>query len=262
MKPVADRLAPVAGPAARIEARWLIEAAAGDPGKLEAFVARRLGGEPVDRIIGSRGFWTLDLAVCPDVLSPRSDTETVVRAALTRARSLKPDNHPWRILDWGVGSGAILLALLSELPDATGMGLDISDAALAAASANSGRTGLSARAAFARGGWETPAPGKFDIVVSNPPYIPTAEIATLDPEVRDHDPRLALDGGADGLDCYRALLPALGKVLAEDGFAVLEFGDGQGPAIARLAEASGLVILEFHNDLSGLQRAVSLSKNH
>ncbi len=116
MTSVAARLARVAGPAARIEARWIEEAAAGDPAKLEAMLARRLAGEPVDRILGSRGFWTLDLAVHPGVLSPRSDTETIVRAALARARALRPADHPWRILDWGTGSGAILLALLAELP--------------------------------------------------------------------------------------------------------------------------------------------------
>ncbi len=138
MKTIADRLAAVAGPAARIEARWLTEAAAGDAERLEAMVARRLAGEPVDRILGHRGFWTLDLAVHAGVLSPRSDTETVVRAALARASALRPANHPWRILDWGVGSGAILLALLAELPGATGLGLDVSDAALAAAAANAG----------------------------------------------------------------------------------------------------------------------------
>ncbi len=260
MKDLAGRLAPVAGPAARIEARWLAEAAAGDKDRLEAFVQRRLAGEPVDRIIGSRGFWTLDLAVHPDVLSPRSDTETIVRAALARARALRPDGHPWRILDWGTGSGAILLALLAELPQATGLGLDISDAALAAAGANAQRTGLAGRSAFAKGGWQSQAPGRFDIVVSNPPYIPTADIAMLDPEVRDHDPLLALDGGPDGLACYRALLPALDPVLADGGFAVLEFGDGQGPAVAALAEACDLAVIEFHNDLSGLQRGVSLMR--
>ncbi len=260
MTTVTARLAKVAGPAARIEARWIEEAAAGDPAKLEAMLVRRLAGEPVDRILGHRGFWTLDLAVHPGVLSPRSDTETIVRAALARARALRPADHPWRILDWGVGSGAILLALLAELPGATGLGLDVSDTALAAAAANAKRTGLAGRSAFAKGGWLTPVPHPFDIIVSNPPYIPTAEIATLDAEVRDHDPLLALDGGPNGLVCYRELLPALGPALADGGFAVLEFGDGQGPAVASLADAAGLAVLEFHNDLSGLQRAVTLMK--
>lgn len=261
MTSVAARLARVAGPAARIEARWIEEAAAGDPAKLEAMLARRLAGEPVDRILGHRGFWTLDLAVDPGVLSPRSDTETIVRAALARARALRTADHPWRILDWGVGSGAILLALLAELPGATGLGLDVSDAALTAAEANAKRTGLAGRSAFAKGGWLTPVLHPCDIIVSNPPYIPTAEIATLDAEVRDHDPLLALDGGPDGLVCYRELLPALGPALADGGFAVLEFGDGQGPVVASLAHAAGLAVLEFHNDLSGLQRAVTLAKS-
>jgi len=272
----AARLESIAGPAARIEARWLVEAAAGDVAALEAFIARRLAGEPVDRILGRRGFWTLDLAVRPDVLSPRSDTETLVRTALDRALALRPRDWPWRILDLGVGSGAILLALLAELPMATGLGIDVSGAALDAARANAESTGLATRASFRLGDWTQGlaegglaegglaegglTDGGFDIAVSNPPYIPTAAIAGLDKEVRDHDPALALDGGEDGLACYRALLPGLARALSPDGFAVLEFGDGQEAAVTALAAAAGLAALALHDDLGGLPRAVILNR--
>ncbi len=260
LRRIAERLAPVAGPAARIEARWFLDAAAGDAARLEASLLRRLSGEPIDRILSSRGFWTLDLAVRPNVLSPRSDTETVVRAALGLALARAPAEAPRRILDLGTGSGAILLALLAELPGATGLGIDASEAALAAASENAARTGLSGRAALRRGDWTTGLDERFSIVVSNPPYIPTAVIAALDAEVRDHDPVLALDGGPDGLACYRALLPGLAEALEPDGLAVLEFGDGQGPEVRRLAEAADLRFIAFHADLGGRQRAVSFNK--
>jgi release factor glutamine methyltransferase len=252
------QLVPVAGDAARLEARWLIEAAAGDTVRLEAFIARRLAGEPIDRIIGSRGFWTLDLAVTPDVLSPRPDTETIVRTALERIGGRET---PLRILDLGTGSGAILLALLREMPNASGLGIDISEAALAVARGNAGRTGLEARAAFARGDWTAGLSEAFDVVVSNPPYIPTGVIASLDREVREHDPHLALDGGPDGLACTRAICTGIQGLLTPQGFAVLEFGQGQGGDIRRIAEAAGLVFAGFRNDLSGIERVVILNKN-
>jgi release factor glutamine methyltransferase len=250
---LARRLRPAAGDAAAIEARWLTDAAAGDATALEGFARRRLAGEPVDRIIGSRGFWTLDIAVTPAVLSPRADTETVVRAALDHA------GRPRDILDLGTGSGAILLALLAELPDATGVGVDASAEALKVAEANARSNGLAGRAAFLLGGWDAALGQLFDLVVSNPPYIPTADIAGLDPEVRDHDPHLALDGGADGLDAYRAILPLLPRLLTDDGFAVLEIGFGQGAAVSALSAASGLRVVEIRPDLGGVPRAVVLT---
>jgi release factor glutamine methyltransferase len=261
LRAVAARLVAVAEDAARLEARWLIEAAAGDAARLQAFVARRLAGEPVDRIIGSRGFWTLDLAVTPDVLSPRPDTETIVRAALERIAADGRRDAPLRILDLGTGSGAILLALLKELPEATGLGVDISEPALAVACGNAGQTGLQGRAAFRTGDWTTGLPGPFDLIVSNPPYIPTGAIASLDREVREHDPHLALDGGADGLACYRAICAGIQGLLALQGFAVLEFGQGQGGDIQRIAEAAGLFFAGFRNDLNGIERAIILNKN-
>jgi release factor glutamine methyltransferase len=256
---LADRLRSVAGDAARTEARWLAEAAAGNAGKLEAMVARRLAGEPVDRIIGSRGFWTIELAVTPATLSPRPDTETIVRAARDMMTALHPADAPLAILDLGTGTGAILLALLDEFPDASGVGVDISGEALRVAEDNAVRLHLADRAAFIAGGWDAALGQRFDLVVSNPPYIPTAEIAGLDREVRDHDPHLALDGGADGLDAYRAILPLLPKLITDDGFAVLEIGFGQDQSVPALAVPAGLQVLEVRPDLGGVPRAVVLA---
>jgi release factor glutamine methyltransferase len=246
---LAALLAPAAGEAADIEARWLLEETR-DPALLGALAARRLAGEPIDRVLGRRGFWTLDLCVTPAVLSPRSDTETVVRAALRHA----PDADT--ILDLGTGSGAILLALLAELAEAAGVGVDLSGAALDVARANASRNGLADRAAFLQGGWDAAIGRRFDLVVSNPPYIPTAEIVGLDREVRDHDPHMALDGGADGLTCYREIVLLLPRLLTPGGIAVLEIGFGQGDAVAALAEAAGLAVVETRPDLGGAPRAV------
>ena len=260
LRSLARRLRPVADASAKIEARWLAEAAADDGAKLESFILRRLNHEPVDRIIGRRGFWTLDLVVTPDTLSPRADTETLVRAARDHLLSEGRAHSRLHILDLGTGTGAILLALLAELPQANGLGIDISEAALAVARLNAGAAGLAGRAAFRTGDWTSGIAGPFDLIVSNPPYIPTGEIAGLDREVRDHDPYLALDGGADGLACYRAILPALPALLAEGGRAILEFGAGQGPEVRRIAEAEGLAFKSFRNDFNGLDRAITLSK--
>jgi release factor glutamine methyltransferase len=257
---LADRLRPVAEDAAMLEARWLIEDAGGDDAKLKAFIARRLAGEPVDRIIGHRGFWTLDLKVTPATLSPRSDTETVVRAGCDVMLARHDKHAPLRILDLGTGTGAILLALLHEFPGATGLGTDLSDEALAVACENAEQTGLSARATFRQADWAAGLTTTFDLIVSNPPYIPRPDIAGLDPEVRDHDPHLALDGGADGLVCYRALLPQTPAFLAPHGVAILEFGQGQGAAVLDIALSCGLSLVEFRNDLNGIERAIILNK--
>ncbi len=256
-KALAARLAAVAGEAANVEARWLLSESQ-DPTTLEARVLRRLAGEPLDRVLGHRGFWTLELEVTPGVLSPRADTETIVRTAL----DLLPANARAcpRILDLGVGSGAILLALLAELPRGTGVGVDASDAALEAAARNARTNGLADRVSFLRGSWDAALGRTFDLVVSNPPYIPSGDIATLDREVRDHDPHLALDGGPDGLDCYRALVPELGALLAPDGLAVLEIGIGQADSVSALATGAGLCVLEIRPDFGGVPRAVALAQ--
>lgn len=253
-----EALRPVAGAAAALEARWLLEAASENDEVLAGLLARRLAGEPVDRILGRRGFWTLDLKIAPDVLSPRSDTETIVRAALERLAGEGRTGDRLRLLDLGTGTGAILLALLSELPNAVGLGIDASDAALETAATNAALAGLPARTDWRKGDWGSGLSGPFDVIVSNPPYIPSGDIAALDREVRDHDPVLALDGGADGLACYRAILPRLTGLLAPRGFAVLEIGFGQDRDVAALARAAMLDVVGLKPDLGGVPRAMVL----
>lgn len=219
-------------------------------------VARRVAREPVSHITGVREFWSLPFAVSRDVLVPRAETETVVEAALQE----KPNREAaLRILDLGVGSGAILAALLFELPNATGVGVDRSMAALALARSNLESLGSGTRAYLVRGDWGQSLSGPFDLIVANPPYIPNKEIGNLEPEVSVHDPALALDGGADGLDCYRAILDDLGRLLAPDGIAVFELGDGQEPGVAELArQAHILVNGSAVRDLAGRPRALVL----
>lgn len=219
-------------------------------------VARRAAREPVSHITGVREFWSLPFAVSRDVLVPRPETETVVEAALQE----KPNREAaLRILDLGVGSGAILAALLFELPNAIGVGVDRSMVALALARSNLESLGLGARAYLVRGDWGRSLSGPFDVIVANPPYIPNKEIGNLEPEVSVHDPALALDGGADGLDCYRAIFNDLGRLLAPDGVAVFELGDGQEPGVAELArQAHILVNGSAVCDLAGRPRALVL----
>jgi release factor glutamine methyltransferase len=222
--------------------------------RLEDFAARRLAGEPVARILGRKGFWTLDLVLGPDTLVPRPETEIVVEAALDRLRSASAP----RIADLGVGSGAILLALLAERADASGIGVDRSQAALAVAADNAAAHGLAARALLVRGDWaEALAPGTLDLLVSNPPYVASSALASLDPEVRDHDPRAALDGGADGLACYRALLPGARRALRPSGALVLEIGEDQAAAVTSLAADAGFAEIEGPlRDLAGRDRVL------
>jgi release factor glutamine methyltransferase len=256
---LAGRLRPVAGDDAHLEARWILEDAASDPARLERFIARRLGGEPLDRVLGHRGFWTLDLLVTPDTLSPRPDTETIVRTACDHLRQREGDG-PFRFLDLGTGTGALLLALLAEFDDATGLGIDLSAAALAVAARNAARNRLAGRAQFSTGDWADGVGEQFDLVVSNPPYIPSADIAALDPAVRDHDPRLALDGGGDGLDAYRAILRECKRLLKADGLLALELGYGQAASVSQLGRAAGLDVREIRRDLGGVERAMILAQ--
>jgi release factor glutamine methyltransferase len=267
-KTCAERLQMVAVGSAATEAKLLIDYVGNDDALLESLIQRRLLGEPVDRIIGKRGFWTLDLYVTPDVLSPRPDTETIVELARDLTRDLverqpAPSKKP-TILDLGTGSGAILLALLAEFPQATGIGLDISQAALDVAKRNAELNGLAARAEFIQASWDRTSWSDtlnqhFDLVVSNPPYIPTADLAALETEVIAHDPVIALDGGEDGLDPYRLIFAALPKLLKPKGIAVFEIGYGQDKSIPALARQAGLEIIELKPDLSGIPRALALS---
>lgn len=220
---------------------------------IDALIARRAAGEPVARILGRREFWSLELAISPAVLDPRPDTEILVETAL---RALPDRAAPWRIADLGTGSGAILLALLSELPQAQGVGIDRSTAALAIARANAGRLGYGARTRFVEGNWLAGLTEVFDIVVSNPPYIATGEIAALAVEVRDHDPHLALDGGVDGLNAYRAILATLPGRLAPGGILAMEIGATQAQAVDRLCRDAGLKPENPVKDLAGHERVI------
>jgi release factor glutamine methyltransferase len=226
--------------------------------RLEDFARRRLAAEPVARIVGLKEFWGLPLKLSAATLVPRPDTETVVELALEIVRASPHPGRVLRIADIGTGSGAILLALLSELPNAFGVGTDISVAALRTASANAVDLGLNDRAAFVACDYAAALVDSFDLMVSNPPYIRSAEIAGLAPEVRDHDPRGALDGGADGLDAYRALIPQAARLLLPGGALVVEAGQGQSGPIEGLMTAAGLTHERpAKADLAGIQRAVA-----
>jgi release factor glutamine methyltransferase len=230
---------------------------AAEAARLEDFVCRRLNGEPVARILNCKEFWGLPLQLSAATLVPRPDTETVVALALQMLRA-GPDADRPRIVDIGTGSGAILLALLSELPDAMGVGTDISAAALRTASANARDLGLAGRAAFVACDYVSALSGAFDLIVSNPPYIRSAEINGLATEVRDHDPLGALDGGRDGMDAYRALIPRAVRLLAPGGALALEVGLDQGADVEQLMAAAGLTLREPpRTDLAGIPRAVA-----
>jgi release factor glutamine methyltransferase len=225
---------------------------------IEQFARRRIAGEPVARIIGHKEFWGLPLKLSAATLVPRPDTETVVELALDMRRGESPRDGSFRIADIGTGSGAILLALLSEWPDSHGVGTDISVAALQAARANAAGLGFARRAAFVACDYATALSGGFDLMVSNPPYIRSADIAGLATEVRDHDPLGALDGGADGLDAYRVLIPQAARLLAPGGALIVEVGQDQSGDVGELMTASGLTQERpAKPDLAGIRRAVA-----
>jgi release factor glutamine methyltransferase len=219
---------------------------------VDALTQRREAREPVAHIIGRKHFWTLDLAVSPAVLIPRPETELLVETAL----EVIPPDAPARVLDLGVGSGAILLAVLSERPQVTGVGVDMSADALEIARANTSELAMSDRVELMHGGWDIALEGAFDVVLSNPPYIPTNDIETLAPEVARFEPRLALDGGPDGLDAYRALTARFVSLLKPGGTFAVEVGLGQAEPAAALAQAAGLFIEPPRRDLAGIPRVV------
>jgi release factor glutamine methyltransferase len=223
--------------------------------RFRAALAARLDATPMAHILGRQGFWTLDLAVSPATLIPRPDSESLVEAALAAF----PDTQaPLRMLDLGTGTGCLLLAVLAERPRASGIGVDAIPAAAALAAANAARNGLADRAAFLAGNWADALAGRFDLVLSNPPYIEAAAIPGLMPEVARHEPRSALDGGADGLDAYRHLAAILPGLLAPGGAAVLELGAGQRAAVESFATAAGLTPAGCRQDLGGIDRALVL----
>jgi release factor glutamine methyltransferase len=221
--------------------------------RFDQAVARRLAREPIARILERREFWSLDFRVTPDTLDPRPDTETVVEAALAH---LPDRRRALRLIDFGTGTGCILLALLTELPQAFGIGTDRSEAAARVAVENATALGLDARAHFVVGEWARMIGGEFDLVVSNPPYIPSLAIPALEPEVSRYDPLAALDGGLDGLDAYRVLVPEFARILRPGGFAVVEIGYGQADGVAALFVAAGFDPVERRQDLSGIERVI------
>jgi release factor glutamine methyltransferase len=229
--------------------------------RLAAMVARRLEGEPISRIRGWREFWSLRFAVSPATLDPRPDSETLIEAAVGWASRNAVKDRPLRLLDLGTGSGCLLLALLSELPKAQGIGIDINPDALATARRNAASLGLGDRAAFAEHSFtdDLGALGNFDVILSNPPYIPTDEIDGLAVDVKSFDPALALDGGADGMACWTQLLPRLAAVLAVDGKAFVEIGRGQENAVIAAAEKVNLQLCDSHCDLAGITRCLAFS---
>jgi release factor glutamine methyltransferase len=224
---------------------------------VRAFARRRGAGEPLSRLVGRREFWSLPFALSPQTLDPRPDSETVVEAALGEVADR---NAPLRLLDLGTGTGCLLLALLSELPRASGIGVDRSAGAAATARRNAEALGLSGRASFAVGDWGEALRGGFDLVVSNPPYIPSAAISRLSREVREHDPPLALDGGPDGLDAYRRIALGLPCWLVDGGVAVLELGEGRAAEVAAILAGAGLLLAGTRRDLASIERCVIVKK--
>lgn len=221
---------------------------------LADYARRRLDREPVSRILGRREFWSLSFEIADDVLDPRPDTETLVEAALAALGERR--SQALRFLDLGTGCGALLCALLTECPNATGLGIDLSPAACRVARGNVERCGLAERCVIEERDWREAWDAAFDVVVSNPPYIPTGDIARLEQEVRRHDPMAALDGGLDGLAAYRQIAAALPFLLKRDGTAILEFGPGQGAAVSRLLRQHGLSTVTLRHDLAGRERAL------
>jgi release factor glutamine methyltransferase len=240
------------------DARLLLEAGAGvtrleQVSAVEALTRRREQREPAGHILGRRHFWTLDLAVSPDVLIPRPETELLVEFAL---KTLAPQQEA-RVLDLGVGSGAILLATLTDRPNATGVGVDRSEEALAVAQANANALNLSSRLDLRKGDWAEDLNETFDLVLSNPPYIASNDIDGLAPEVALYEPRMALDGGADGYDAYRAIIAELPRLLKPGGVFAFEVGQGQADTVAGMAEAQGLTTMPIKRDLADIPRVVA-----
>ena len=226
--------------------------------RLAALAQRRLAHEPVSRILGQREFWGLTFAITSAVLDPRPDSETVVEAGLRAMAGRRQE--PLRLLDLGTGSGALLCALLTVFPNTCGLGVDVSPVAAQVAAANLRNLGLSERGMVIVGNWTGAAAAGFDLIVSNPPYITSADIARLDDDVRLHDPHLALDGGADGFDAYHALARCAGQALAANGAICVEAGAGQAAGICEIFAAQGFVTVAVDEDLSGHARCVTLRR--
>lgn len=275
---LAEQLAKAAIATPELDARLLVCAAGGlsheqfvgepsrrlvraERDRLEGFARRRLRREPVSRILGARSFWRNSFEI-GDCLDPRPETETLVEAALGLVREQARARDALSILDIGTGSGCILLSLLGELDQAWGLGVDKSPTALEVARANAERLGLGMRAEFVCASWCDAISSEFDLVVANPPYIPVGEIDGLAPEVARYDPLTALDGGGDGLEAYRAIVPDLARLLRPGGWALLEMGDGQFDPVGKLIAEAGFVMegdgWRCFLDLAGISRCVAV----
>lgn len=266
---LAARLRAAGSESAGLDARLLVEGAIGDHGghadpaellgasasaTLAGYAKRRIAGEPVWRILGEREFWGLRFRLSPATLEPRPDTETLVEAARDILRDRR--DEPLSVLDLGTGTGCLLIAVLSEFPQALGLGIDLSQEACATAAGNAALNGVAGRASFRQGNWTQGVDGRFDLILSNPPYIAHDEIAGLSREVRDHDPLLALDGGADGLDPYRDFAANLPNLLKPEGVIILEIGAGQEIDVTGLMQGGGLRHFGTRHDLGGHARAL------
>ncbi len=273
LKQAGERLSAVGIDSAALDARLLFQAASdlrhedivAEPdfvvppevaARFSMFTQRRCKFEPVSRILGTREFYGRSFRVTPDVLDPRADTETLIGAALGLAKG----KGPLRLLDLGTGSGAIAVTLLAELPEATAVASDLSAAALAVAKGNAEALGVAGRASFVPANWFEGIDGRFDLIVSNPPYIPLGDIAGLAPDVREFDPQRALDGGPDGLEAYRRLANGAGDHLTPEGHVVLEIGAGQENAVNELFTGQGFVRENRHFDLAGHVRCLDFSR--
>lgn len=269
---LAARLRAAGSETAALDARLLVEGAiGGDTGHanpagllgvaaaatLTGYAARRIAGEPVWRILGEREFWGLRFRLSSATLEPRPDTETLVEAARDILRTRR--DEPLSILDLGTGTGCLLIAVLSEFPQARGLGIDLSQEACATAAGNAALNGVAGRASFRQGNWTQGIDRRFDLILSNPPYIRRDDIAGLAREVRDHDPLLALDGGADGLDPYRDFAANLPSLLAPEGVIILEIGAGQEADVTDLMQRGGLRHSSTRHDLGGHARALTFA---
>lgn len=227
-------------------------------GRFREILNRRCERRPMAQVIGRREFWSLDFTVTRETLDPRPDSETVVEAAIGEFSGV---NDSPRVLDLGAGTGCLLLSVLNELPRAEGLGVDISAAAVRTAERNACALDLASRARFQVADWGAGISGEFDLILSNPPYIPTGDIARLEPEVAVFEPRRAIDGGKDGLDCYRALAPDVSRLLAIGGLAVIELGLNQAESVASIMCEQGLEFFEIRRDLAGAERCLLISKS-
>jgi release factor glutamine methyltransferase len=252
----ARRLAAAGVQSPRLDARLLLEHSEGDEARFDGFMARRAAREPLAYITGRKEFWSLDFEVGPGVLIPRPETETVIEQAL----AFFPDRAaPFKVLDLGTGTGCLPIAFLKEFPNASGLGIDRSEEARVYALHNVARHGLAGRCEIRDGDWDEAITGPYDVVFSNPPYIKTADLAGLEPEVA-HEPILALDGGADGLSAYRVLAPALARLLSPSGRAFLEIGAGQSAEVGAVLARCGLDVNKMGPDLAGIQRVLVVGR--